>query len=287
MRALLDICTRYGVGVEEATTFYERLTGRIAIDALSPNNIVFSWTFQPSRAFTVLSRGMSVMAAIAVLTLFSPLLAIVAVAIKLDSRGPVLFVQERIGGGGKPFRLLKFRTMRITDGTHSEWEADNRDRVTRVGRWLRRFRLDELPQFVNVLRGEMNLVGPRPHPTSNRDLFTLVGRNLNERTGSPVAYYALRSMVLPGLTGWAQVRYRYANNLEEEIEKLRYDLYYIKHRSTRLDVRILFETARCLVHGHGVIHKATAPRAPEAPTPCVIDRPTTPSKAFTTQRSTT
>ena len=146
----------------------------------------------------------------------------------------------------EPFTLLKFRTMHLGQRT-SEWEVDNRDRVTRVGRLLRHVRLDELPQFINILRGEMNLVGPRPHPVSNLELFTLVARNLNDLTGVAISCYALRLMVPPGMTGWAQVRYRYANNLDEEIEKLRYDLYYIKHMSLRMDVRILLETFRVIV----------------------------------------
>jgi lipopolysaccharide/colanic/teichoic acid biosynthesis glycosyltransferase len=126
-----------------------------------------------------------------------------------------------------------------------------------VGRWLRAFRLDELPQFVNVIRGEMNVVGPRPHPVSNFELFTLVCRNLNELTGCAIGYYSLRTMVRPGLTGWAQVRYRYANNIEEEIEKLRYDLYYVKYASALLDIRVLVRTARVVLFGH--ISAAAAP----------------------------
>jgi lipopolysaccharide/colanic/teichoic acid biosynthesis glycosyltransferase len=188
--------------------------------------------------------------------LASPVLAVIAAAIKLGSPGPVLFVQKRVGAHGRPFRLMKFRTMHDRRTAGSEWECDNRDRVTRIGAWLRAFRLDELPQLVNVLRGEMNLVGPRPHPASNLELFTLVGRNLIELTGAPVSCYALRGLVRPGLTGWAQVRYQYANNLEEEIEKLRYDLYYVKHQSLRLDARILVETIRPLVFGR-VVRPAT------------------------------
>jgi polysaccharide export outer membrane protein len=128
----------------------------------------------------------------------------------------------------------------------SEWEGDNRDAVTRVGRFLRAFRVDEIPQFVNILLGDMNLVGPRPHPITNFELFTLVARNLNELSGAAISCYELRTLVRPGLTGWAQVRYRYANNLDEELEKLRYDLYYVKRISFWLDVRILLETAKVL-----------------------------------------
>jgi lipopolysaccharide/colanic/teichoic acid biosynthesis glycosyltransferase len=155
----------------------------------------------------------------------------------------------------------------------SEWECDNRDRVTRVGRWLRAFRLDELPQFINVLRGEMNLVGPRPHPVSNLELFTLVSRNLNELTGSAIGYYTLRTMVRPGITGWAQVRYQYANNLEEEIEKLRYDLFYVKYASTALDLRVLVQTIKVILLGHASMHASIDPpaRAPAAPLPAPAD----------------
>jgi lipopolysaccharide/colanic/teichoic acid biosynthesis glycosyltransferase len=124
--------------------------------------------------------------------------------------------------------------------TTSEWVHDNEHRITRVGRWLRRFRLDELPQFINILRGDMNLVGPRPHPVSNLALFT-----------KRIPYYALRARVRPGVTGWAQVRYGYANNVEEEIEKMRYDLYYIEHASPWLDLRILVDTVKIVLFGRG------------------------------------
>jgi lipopolysaccharide/colanic/teichoic acid biosynthesis glycosyltransferase len=186
---------------------------------------------------------------------FAPLLALIALLVKIDSTGPVLFIQQRAGRYGRPFGLLKFRTMHPTAEPPSEWVMDNIHRITRVGRYLRRFRLDELPQFVNILRGEMNLVGPRPHPVSNLALFTLVARNLNDLTGEATSCYALRLMVRPGLTGWAQVRYRYANNLDEEMEKLRYDLFYIKRMSVLLDLRILLDTFRVL--GGRVSHDAT------------------------------
>jgi len=138
--------------------------------------------------------------------------------------------------------------MHPAPGKTSEWVRDNGERITRVGRWLRKFRLDELPQFVNILRGDMNLVGPRPHPASNFELLVLVSRNAPEH-GEAIPYYSLRSLVRPGVTGWAQVRYRYANDLEEEIEKMRYDLYYIKHQSLWLDLRILFDTAKIVLAG--------------------------------------
>ena len=250
LKALVESCVAHGVVVEDASEFYERLTGKLAIESLTPTSIVFSRKFGPSRFQRAAMRVLSVLAALAGLVVLSPLIALIAAAVKLESSGPVLFVHKRIGAHGRPFSLLKFRTMRPASQHRSEWECDNRDRVTRVGRWLRAFRLDELPQFINILRGEMNLVGPRPHPVTNFELFTLVARNLNELTGSAIGYYSLRTMVRPGITGWAQVRYRYANNLEEEIEKLRYDLYYVKHASIRLDVNIILQTVRVALFGH-------------------------------------
>src|SRR5258708_37613709 len=183
-----------------------------------------------------------------------PLIALIAAAIKLESEGPVFFRQKRLGLCGKPFELLKFRTMRAASRPPSEWLGDNRERIHRVGAWLRRFRFDELPQLVNILVGEMNLVGPRPHPLSNLKLF-------NRR----IPFYALRCLVRPGLTGWAQVRYRYADNLAEEIEKMRYDLYYIKHRSALLDLRIIPETVKAILTGGAAAEaKAASPSGPRA-----------------------
>jgi len=211
---------------------------------------VFSRRFGPTLFDCLFARAVSLSVAAAGLVLLAPLMVIIAVAVKIESPGPVLFVQPRVGARGRAFNLMKFRTMRPASRRNSEWECDNRDRVTRLGRWLRAFRLDELPQFVNVLCGEMNLVGPRPHPVSNFELFTLVSRNVNDVTGSAIGYYTLRTMVRPGLTGWAQVRYRYANNIEEEIEKLKYDLYYVKYASATLDLRILFQTIKVVLGGH-------------------------------------
>jgi exopolysaccharide biosynthesis polyprenyl glycosylphosphotransferase len=227
-----------GVVVEEGADCYERLTGKLAIETLTPGALIASRHFRKTHFDLAFGHVLSLLASITGLVILSPLFALVAVAIKLDSPGPVLFVQNRAGLRGRPMRLLKFRTMRPADGPTSEWEKDNGDRITRVGRWLRRFRLDELPQLINVLRGELNLVGPRPHPMSNVELFS-----------KEIPYYSLRSVVRPGLTGWAQVRQGYANGLLEETEKMRYDLYYIKHMSAWLDLRILFETMGAVLAG--------------------------------------
>jgi exopolysaccharide biosynthesis polyprenyl glycosylphosphotransferase len=229
-----------GVVVEDALEFYEHLTGKIAIEALTPGTLILSKGFHHGGAGQIFSRMISMAVAIITLVAFAPLLALVALAIKLDSRGSVFFTQERAGWGGKPFSLLKFRTMHPSDARPSEWVQDNEGRITRVGKWLRRFRLDEIPQMVNVLRGEMNLIGPRPHPITNQNVFM-----------GHIAYYGLRSTVRPGVTGWAQVRYGYANNLEEETEKMRYDLYYIKNHTLWLDFKIMFETVVIMIAGHG------------------------------------
>lgn len=239
-----------GVVIEEGMDVYERLTRKLAIESLTPSRVIFSRDFLPSRFSLMNARGLSIFVSMAAVIGFSPLMAVIALAIKCDSPGPILFVQDRVGMGGRRFKLLKFRTMHPTERHQSEWVRDNGHRITRAGRWLRKFRLDELPQLINVLQGDMNLVGPRPHPASNFELLTLVSRNAPE-CGVEIPFYSLRSMIPPGITGWAQVRYRYANDLDEEIEKMRYDLYYVKHRSLGLDLRILLDTIKIVLCGRG------------------------------------
>jgi exopolysaccharide biosynthesis polyprenyl glycosylphosphotransferase len=229
-----------GIDVDDAIELYERITGKMAIEALRPSTLILSKGFRNHGAAEMMARLFSVLVASVGLLLCAPLLGAIALLVKLDSAGPVLFVQQRAGRHGHPFGLLKFRTMHPTDEAPSEWVMDNIHRITRVGRYLRRFRLDELPQLVNVLRGEMNLIGPRPHPVSNHATFM-----------EHIAYYGLRSTVRPGVTGWAQVRYGYANNLDEETEKMRYDLYYIKNRTPWLDLRILLATVGIVLFGQG------------------------------------
>ena len=244
-----------GVAVEEALEFYERLTGKIAIEALTPGALILSKGFRHDGFGQAVARGLSLTVALVGLIVCAPVLLLVAIAIKLDSRGPVFFIQERAGWNGRPFNLFKFRTMHPAGSAAlaSEWVQDNVGRITRVGKWLRRFRIDEVPQLVNVLRGEMNLIGPRPHPTTNQKIFL-----------EYIAYYGLRSTVRPGVTGWAQVRYGYANNLEQETEKMRYDLYYIKNHTLWLDLRILFETVFIMVTGHGAAEVRRQVRREEA-----------------------
>ncbi len=249
-RQLLEAALLHDIKIEHAEDVYERITGKLPIESYRAEDVLYSTDFQPSRITRFAARVYSVVAAAIAAVLLSPVILITAILIKLDDKGPVLFVQERLGFAGKRFKLLKFRTMVPAADIDSQWEKDNRKRITRIGRWLRRYRLDELPQFLNVIKGDMNLVGPRPHPASNFALFVLASRNAAS-SAAEIPYYSMRSRVLPGITGWAQVRYSYANNLEEELEKLRFDLYYIKHYSLWLDLRILAETVVIVLSGSG------------------------------------
>jgi exopolysaccharide biosynthesis polyprenyl glycosylphosphotransferase len=262
MKALLRLRLR-GVAIEDGVDTFERVTGKVPFEALTPTSFLFTRESRARRVDAALTFSLSLAVALAGLMVLAVLFPFIALAIKLDSPGPVFFVQPRAGRAGRVFGLIKFRTMRPAARTTSEWACDNQMRLTRVGRWLRKFRLDELPQFVNVVRGDMSLVGPRPHPACNLPLLVLVARNTPE-CGEPIPFYALRSTVRPGITGWAQVRYQYANNLEEEIEKMRYDLYYIKHRSFWLDLRILFETVKVVMAGRESAQRPAAAAAPAA-----------------------
>lgn len=239
VRQLLDFGAR-GIVVEDGVAVHERLAGNLAIESFAPSFLVFSPDFRKSRLQLHLRRAMSAVVAAIGLLVSAPLMALIAAAIAAESRGPVFFIQERVGLAGRSFKLIKFRTMHLADVRRSEWVRDNTERITRVGKWLRKFRLDELPQFFNVISGDMNLVGPRPHPVSNFRLFV-----------ENIPYYSIRSMVRPGITGWAQVRFGYANNLDEETEKMRYDLYYIKHMSLWLDLKILLDTVKIVLFGRG------------------------------------
>jgi sugar transferase (PEP-CTERM system associated) len=230
-----------GVRVEDAATMYERITGKILIDDIKPSWLIFSDGFRASRLTRALKRAFDIVIASVGLVLAAPLMALTALAVRLDSRGPILYCQERVGKDGRPFTLCKFRSMRIDaeQGTPI-WARDGDDRVTRVGRFIRLTRLDELPQLWNVLRGDMSCVGPRPE----RPFFV-------QRLASEVPFYNTRHVVRPGVTGWAQVKYRYGSSVEDAAEKLRYDLYYIKHQSLVFDVTILFDTVKVVLFRQG------------------------------------
>ncbi len=241
IQTLLDVRTRWGIAVEEATSLYERVTGKIAIENLKPSWMIFNPGFEVSRRLLIQKRILSIIASSVLLLLFSPLILLVILLIKLDSPGPVFHRQKRVGQDGRVFTLWKFRSMYEDAERHTGpvWSTGARDpRVTRVGRILRRTRLDELPQLYNVFRGDMSLVGPRPE----RPHFV-------EELARTIPFYQLRHSVKPGLTGWAQINFRYANSVEDTIEKLQYDLFYIKHMSLVLDTVILLETIKTVLVG--------------------------------------
>jgi len=230
-----------GVGVEDAHTFYERLTGRILLEHLSPSWLILSDGFKKSRLLVLTKRGLDIAASLLVLIFTWPILLVVALAIRLEDGAPVLYRQERSGMGGRPFDILKFRSMRHdSEGSVPKWTADGDSRITWVGHIIRKYRIDELPQLFNVLRGEMSFVGPRPE----RPYFC---RLLEEK----IPFYALRHSVRPGITGWAQIKYQYGASIEEAKTKLEYDLFYIKHLSIFLDFAILFETAKVILLRRG------------------------------------
>lgn len=241
MRQLLDAQAQ-GILVEDGMATYEQFTGKLAIEAMSPSFLVFSSGFQKTQGQLALRRVVSLVAAAAGLVVTAPLMAVIALAIKLESRESVFFIHERAGYRGHPFQLVKFRTMRDrTEASNdSIWQRDDEGRITRVGRWLRKLRLDELPQLLNVVKGDMDLVGPRPEMVENVNAMTEL-----------IPYYALRHVVRPGLTGWAQVRYGYSVSLKQVTEKFRHDLFYIKNMSFWFDLRILVDTVKIVLFGRG------------------------------------
>ena len=230
-----------GVRVEEATTTYERLTGKILIDDLKPSWLIFSDGFRASHVTRVVKRMLDLALAIIGFVLAAPLMALTALAVRLESPGPALYAQERVGEGGRIFTLRKFRSMRLdAEGVTPVWARQKDDRATRVGRVIRLTRLDELPQLWNVLCGDMSFVGPRPE----RPYFV-------ERLAEAIPFYLERHAVKPGITGWAQVKYRYGSSIEDATEKLRYDLYYIKHLSIVFDLTIVVDTVKVILFGKG------------------------------------
>ena len=238
---LLDSRLR-GLQVSDAVEFYEEFSGKIWVEALNPQWFVYTGGFKHSQAGACLKRCFDVAFALALLVLASPVLALIAIAIKIDSAGPVLFRQLRVGLHGKTFVIYKFRSMRLDAERESgpAWAAECDDRVTRVGRLLRVFRLDEIPQLFNVLAGDMSMVGPRPE----RPYFV-------DRLEREIPFYSLRHYLKPGVTGWAQVMCRYGASVKESYEKLQYDLYYAKHNSLRCDAAILLKTVRIVLLGKG------------------------------------
>lgn len=236
-RALLD-CKMNGITVTAFTSFWEREAGSVDLDAVNPSWLIFSDGFNVGGFQAVFKRTFDVVASVLLLTFALPMLVVAALAIRLESAGPVFYRQERTGRGGAPFMVLKFRSMRC-DAEHDgvpKWASRLDPRVTRVGGFIRKTRIDEIPQVFNVLKGEMSFVGPRPE----RPYFV-------EKLSGELQFYSERHRVKPGITGWAQINYPYGSTNEDARRKLEYDLYYLKNCSIFLDIVILLQTARVVL----------------------------------------
>jgi sugar transferase (PEP-CTERM system associated) len=230
-----------GVTVTDAGTILSEMTGRVWIELVKPSWFIYSEGFRRSKLLAAVKRFTDLVCALVALVVLSPLMVLIAAAVRLDSRGPALFRQVRVGVGGKHFEVLKFRSMRVdAEATGAQWATECDPRVTRLGRILRKYRLDELPQFINVIRGDMSFVGPRPE----RPVFVQELRKL-------IPYYDERHSVRPGVTGWAQVKYSYGASVEDALRKLEFDLFYIQNMSPLFDLFIMFQTTRVVLFGGG------------------------------------
>jgi sugar transferase (PEP-CTERM system associated) len=241
LRALLE-CRLSGVQVTDLPRFFERVHGRVPIESLKASWLIYGKGFRQTWLRGFVKRGFDIIATMVLLLIALPIMVVIAFLISLDGGTPIIYRQERVGCRGQRFTLLKFRSMTKDaekDGQAS-WASINDSRITAVGRFMRRTRIDELPQLINVLKGEMSFVGPRPE----RPPFVAT---LTEK----IPFYAIRHSVKPGLTGWAQVRYTYGGNVEESVKKLEYDLYYVKNHSLLLDLLILLKTVRVVLLGEG------------------------------------
>ena len=241
LRQLLD-CKLSGVRVVDIATHFEKTLAQINIKHVNAGWLVFGDGFSQGMLRAAIKRVCDIIFAALILAVSWPIMLVTALAIVFESRGPVLYRQERVGLNGVPFNVIKFRSMR-TDAEKDgkpRWATKNDDRVTRVGRFIRKVRIDELPQLFNVLVGEMSMVGPRPE----RQFFV-------DELISKIPYYAVRHSVKPGVTGWAQVRYEYGSTIEDSVEKLQYDLYYVKNHSLFLDLLIMLETVAVVLTGKG------------------------------------
>jgi len=235
-------CRVKGIDVIEGTSFYEMLAGKLIVDQINPAWIIFSEGFYKSRTKRFFKRSTDLIISLTMLILFLPLILVTAILIKIDSTGPVLFSQERVGKNRKNYMVYKFRSM-VEDAEKQSgpvWAEDNDKRITRAGRFIRSWRLDEIPQLWNVLKGEMSLVGPRPE----REFFV-------KKLEDIIPYFGQRFSVKPGITGWAQVCYRYGASVEDAVEKLNYDLFYIKNMSVFMDLMILLRTIKIVLFGKG------------------------------------
>jgi sugar transferase (PEP-CTERM system associated) len=235
-------CRVMGIRVNDLSTHFEKMLGQIRIDSLQAGWLIFGDGFEQGLLRRLCKRVFDIVFASALLVVTAPIMLVTAILIVLESGFPVLYRQERMGREGAVFKVIKFRSMR-TDAEKDgkpKWAAGNDDRTTRIGRIIRKYRIDELPQLINVLRGEMSLVGPRPE----RPFFV-------EQLNAELPFYGLRHSVKPGLTGWAQVSYGYGASVEDACQKLQYDLFYVKNNTLFLDFLILFKTVGVVLNGHG------------------------------------
>jgi len=231
-------CKFKGIAIDDSMAIQEELTGKIMTNGLNPSWIIFSRGFNKSKIFLVIKRLVDILLSSILLIMSSPLAIMTMFAVKLDSPGPIFYVQTRVGEKEKRFDIIKFRSMYkgAEKASGPLWAAPDDHRVTRVGRIIRKLRIDEIPQLYNILRGDMSFVGPRPE----RPVFV-------DELKKVIPYYAKRFWIKPGLTGWAQVNYPYGASVEDAVEKLQYELYYIKHMSLALDLAIILQTAKVVL----------------------------------------
>lgn len=238
---LLRLSLAGDVSIEESASFYERVTGRVLLDLVRPSWLIFSSRGRRARTNEAIRVVIHRLVALLGALLSLPIALLTAVLIKIDSRGPVLYKQERVGKNGRAFTLMKFRSMSVdAEKDGPVWASNGDNRMTRVGRIIRKIRVDEIPQFWNILRGDMNFVGPRPE----RPHFVA-------QLAEEIKYYEQRHLIAPGLTGWAQIKYPYGASIEDARKKLEYDLYYIKNQNVMLDATIMFETIKTILFGRG------------------------------------
>ena len=238
---LLKLSLAGDVSIEEGATFYERVTGRVSLNMIRPSWLIFTGRGRQTRLAAITRSGVHRLVAFTGAVLSLPLAVLTAILIKIDSPGPVFYKQERVGKNGRPFVLTKFRSMKLdAEKAGPVWANKRDERTTRVGRIIRKIRVDEIPQFWNILRGEMNFVGPRPE----RPHFVA-------QLAQEIPYYEQRHLIPPGLTGWAQIKYPYGASIEDARQKLQYDLFYIKNHSLFLDAIIMFETIKIILFGRG------------------------------------
>jgi len=238
---LLQLSLAGEVNIEEGASFYERVTNRVSLNMLRPSWLIFTSRGRQKKISGLARTAVHWLVALMGAIFSLPIVIVTAILIRLESRGPIFYKQERVGKNGRPFTLMKFRSMRVdAEQDGPVWASKGDSRTTRVGRVIRKIRVDEIPQFWNILKGEMSFVGPRPE----RPHFVA-------QLAEEIPFYEQRHLIAPGLTGWAQIKYPYGASIEDARQKLQYDLFYIKNHSLLLDAIIMFETIKIILFGRG------------------------------------